>query len=413
MEQSETFGLISMEQSVRSLIEDYEQKQREIKEFDYNNLNDLQIETLKKFGQEKQLISKIAVAYEATAMSTVRISEGERNSLVGLTSYEEYTKNLDALTGGRDNIVISALEKELEGNSLSSMESKADDIREVVKTVNNFAVENDLKLEQSEPTVLTVADAQLAIEKTDTMLNNLKIDKSDLDNLSENIIDTLLDNRMEGKAFEVESKENVKEREQEYDVGVTVSNDGYIMNTDSVVTAKTEKLYAELMREDATNESITPVAKETTTDPTRVGGNVKLETVNENGSMEIEERVPTHYEKEEINNNNYELEKQLEEAKAQQEALQQQRMYEEQQAELRRQEEQKNEEKNAPSMSDIAVGVVATTVAMQGAKEIEKVVIAEATAKTNEKTEKTTDTGKNLSKSLDNKIKKSRFELER
>lgn len=412
MEQSETFGLISMEQSVRSLIEDYEQKQKEIKEFDYNNLNDLQIETLKKFGQEKQLISKMAVAYEATAMSTVRISEGERNSLVGLTSYEEYTQNLDALTGGRDNIVISALEKELEGNSLSSMESKADDIREVVKTVNNFAVENDLKLEQSEQTVLTVADAQLAIEKTDTMLNNLEINKSDLDNLSENIIDTLLDKRMEGNVFEVESKENIKEREQEYDVGVTVSNDGYIMNTDSVVTAKTEKLYAELMREDATNESITPVAKETTTDPTRVGGNVKLETVNENGSMEIEERVPTHYEKEEINNN-HDLEKQLEEAKAQQEALQQQRMYEEQQAELRRQEEQKNEEKNAPSMSDIAVGVVATTVAIQGAKEIEKAVIAEATIKTNEKTEKTTDTGKNLSKSLDNKIKKSRFELDR
>lgn len=287
------------ERSLQQWLDDYEAQKKEVDEKslceisteeDYAMLTADDKRLYDDFCANRNLLveARVALDYVKTSTFTRPSVENCRNveCMSLMSSKEEYAHALIVLTNGFDERMSKALDSTRDKPFASRLMT----INNYNSTVNaplmDEAIAGLIATEKSNEK--TVADLVKVIKITEEQRDDLYIS-------DENVIDDTLcavaNDKEKLNLLHVQDLTEQKEIPE-----IVESNDGYVMNT-SRVTAENKKAIGEKVNGNEVVHNEAP--KATTTDPSKVGGNVKLEEANNKGTEDKKPSVSNKQERDE------------------------------------------------------------------------------------------------------------------
>lgn len=278
------------ERSLTQWLNEYEAQKKEVEEKcldqissteDYEALPDADRQLLDTHNADRALLveARVALDYVKTATFTTPSFEDCRKlqCMSLMNSKEEYTNSLAVLTNGLDKRMKDTMELTREGG-FSSRFMSLTNYNWVVNAPLMDPVIAELLTKEME-TEKTVADLVKVIKLTRDQRDDLNI--SDKNVIDDTVCATINDkNKLH--LLHVQDPTEQKEIPE-----IVESIDGYVLNI-SAPSPETNKEVSEKVHNG--NEVVHNEApRATTTDPAKVGGNVKLEEVHDKGS---EDKTP-------------------------------------------------------------------------------------------------------------------------
>lgn len=272
--------------SLQQWLDDYEAQKKEVEEKaleeisteeDYEQLSESDQQLLSDFSSNKELLIETRMALDFVKTSTVVRPDEERelHFLTLMNSKEEYVHAIIMLTGGFDERMGKLLESTRDDSSTNRYMgfSNAPLMDKEVSGLIKDEINSDFLH------TATVTDLVGVIVDTREQRENLRISNKNIINDTMSAV-TYDKEKLHKFDFENDSQKEAPE--------IVESNDGYAMNT-SRVTAENEKEISEKVNGNEVVHNEAPRA--TTTDPSKAGGNVKLEEANNKGT---EDRKPSN-----------------------------------------------------------------------------------------------------------------------
>lgn len=273
--------------SLQQLLDDYEAQEKAVKEKaldeitnedDYERLSAGDKQLLDNYNANKGLLVEAKMALDFVATSTIFTPNGNEPCVQMLMdSKTDYAHAVATLTGGFDKRMGTILETV--DNSKSFDRSYAN-VPLTDKTISGI-IKDEMKGGVLE--TATVGDLAEVISVTRGIRDTLRIKD---DKIVDDTNEVLIHDKGRLNAFvfidsDEQERENIKFVEA-VESEVVESNDGYALNT-SKQTAGNEKAIGEKVN--AKNEVVHNEApRATTTDTSKVGGNVKLEEAKDKGT---------------------------------------------------------------------------------------------------------------------------------
>lgn len=272
--------------SLQQWLDDYEAQKKEVEEKaleeisiqeDYEQLSADDKQLIEVYNTNKELLVETRMALDFVKTSAVVRPDEERELrfLTLMNSKEEYVRAIIMLTGGFDERMGKLLESTRDDSSTNRYTgfSNAPLMDKAVSGLIKDEINSDFLH------TATVTDLVGVIADTREQRENLRISDKNIINDTMSAV-TYDKEKLHEFDFESDSQKESPE--------IVESNDGYAMNT-SRVTAENEKEIGEKVNGNEVVHNEAPRA--TTTDPSKAGGNVKLEEANNKGT---EDRKPSN-----------------------------------------------------------------------------------------------------------------------
>ena len=302
--------------NMQEFMDSYDRMKKVIEAMDMSNLSANDREMLAEYAEMKDYLNDVRVSLDFVKSSTMVALTQDENSVDTLQcrslldNAHQYAYLTAALTNNFDERFMKAVEATREGHIKSNdLMTSQEYIKSIAAPLNVANIRNEFDTIQE---TIDANGGSFSKEELDKAMKESKeaARKNGIDINSEDIIFATLtvvvekdmyeqnnvlgqenliaelgerEKNLDGKAVEKEEAEKASENSK---VEVVVSNDGYAMATSKVENeAQRQDLNSKV--DTATQEMRKTEIVETTNDPSRVGGNVKLETVNELGSREL------------------------------------------------------------------------------------------------------------------------------
>lgn len=288
--------MINQNMTMEQLLDDFREKERKVREMDFNNLSEEDLHILSEYAEEKQFFSEIGNSLDYVVAATPFINEEETNTLSSLMERKDCLEALRNLSNDNDKEFIHFIYIERYQADKTQEEQRE---REQLALCRSDDIYN--KVYRYEPSlveqIITVAAVAATVDYISQEMDKYDIDRDDI---YESTMDTVAEfyEKDELNVFYVENKEDVFQQKEAENVVIVESSDGYAMptsaNLDNPVIAA--KFFEKVQGDNEIVNTASP--RETTIDTSLVGGNVKLEVADDIGTIEKGDGVPSYEDKE-------------------------------------------------------------------------------------------------------------------
>lgn len=307
--------------NMQEFMDDYDRKKQIIDNMDMSNLSENDRAMLSEYAEMKDYLNDVRISLDFVKSSTMVALTQDENSIDTLQcrslldSTHQYAYLTAALTNNFDERFMKAVEATREGHiksndlmtsqeyiksiaaplNMANVRQEFDTIQETIDANGGSFTQKELEQAMKESKEAARKNG-IDINSEDIILATLTVavekDMYEQSNvIGQEVLIAELGEREKNRGDkdmveEQDAERAIKENQQNQKVEVVVSNDGYAMATSKVENeAQLQDLNSKV--NGATQEMRKTDIIETTNDPTRVGGNVKLETVNELGTREV------------------------------------------------------------------------------------------------------------------------------
>lgn len=307
--------------NMQDFMNAYERQQKIIEGMDMSNLSESDREMLAEHAEMKDYLNDVRVTLDFVKSSTMVTLSQDENQIDTLQcrslldNAHQYAYLTAALTNNFDERFMKAVEATREGHiksndlmtsqeylktvaaplNMSNIRQELDTIQETIDANGGSVTREELEKAMKESKEVARKNGIEINDKDDIIFATLTVamekDMYEQNNVigKENLMadrDLTAEKNKDAEKTEKDAEKADKEDDKNSKVEVVVSNDGYAMATSEIKNeAQRQDLNSKVNT--ATQEMRQTDIVETTNDPSRVGGNVKLETVNELGSREL------------------------------------------------------------------------------------------------------------------------------
>lgn len=305
MNNMEEVQILQDDLSVEEMLNKYRERERELMNIQYEDLQEDLVIAKKTvdYCRTKQFFGKIANSLDFLSASVGKVNGANGYEIEGIIPSEQYCNSIAVLSDNRNTALLDTVyANDCQPTFNSEERAYREDmfLQSVNSVVSNPSVNKLYGGVTNELAIMGVTVEMLKNEVAvcEQMMLELGIEEKGIDSIREQTMDKFIE--LKGSGEIISFSQEVEQIDR--DLVIVESNDGYVMATN--LTQEMAMEHPNLAREfdekvSLHNEVIHNTApKETTSDLSKVGGNVQYEAYDDIGTVEKGNGVKTYEEKE-------------------------------------------------------------------------------------------------------------------